>query len=127
MKKTTTITLATLLLALLGYGIYTTRNIPSDSEVPSVVPEHTLPISNMLEHDEIDCWDDASCSAPGHELSEDDPGWNCATMGDRDCGPRWELWKDYDLGPLDGGITDCYALVGDTTILHCLNGKVTTT
>ncbi|MEO6085702.1 MAG: hypothetical protein ABIQ18_21565 [Umezawaea sp.] len=23
---------------------------------------------------------------PEHELQEDDPGWNCRTMGHRDCG-----------------------------------------
>lgn len=23
------------------------------------------------------------------KLQEDDPGWNCTTMGDKKCGPNW--------------------------------------
>lgn len=52
-------------------------------------------------------------------IHEDSPGWDCRTMGNRSCVPA-ENWGTYD------GHDGCLAWVGDTTLIRCADGFVTT-
>lgn len=58
--------------------------------------------------------------ADGSDYSwdEDTFSWNCATDGNKICGPNWQIWNDYD------GHARCYALVEDTTTLNCTDGYI---
>ena len=46
-----------------------------------------VPAPTPAETGELDCWDDASCAVPGHTCYEDEPCWDCETMGNGVCGP----------------------------------------
>lgn len=55
-------------------------------------------------------------------LAEDDPGWNCLTMGNHRCGPAWKPAPPR----LVPGHTDCLWRVGPTSYFVCPDGYVTT-
>lgn len=60
---------------------------PAPAPTRAAAPSWSLdPGDPAPETQEVDCWDDASCAAPGHTITEDDPRWNCRTMGNRVCG-----------------------------------------
>jgi len=57
--------------------------------------------------------------------------FNCLTMGNRKCGPKWQIldagWKGqvrFENPKQDP--TNCKVLVGDTTYIDCPNGKIYT-
>lgn len=54
-------------------------------------------------------------------VAEDEPGWNCLTMGNRRCGPDWK-----PAHRVIDGHRDCLWLIGDTTLVACPDGYVTT-
>lgn len=58
---------------------------------------------------------------PVRTIEEDDPRWNCLTMGDLRCGP---LWKPANR--VIDGHHDCLWRIGDTTWVACPDGYVTT-
>jgi hypothetical protein len=77
--------------------------------------------------------DDAATPDAPEVLTEEDPGWNCLTMGNRLCGAPYR--------PVDSELADalsegeegsdypwetCLVAVGDTTIVVCPDGKVIT-
>jgi len=57
--------------------------------------------------------------------------FNCLTMGNRKCGPKWQIldtgWKGqvrFENPKQDP--TNCKVLVGDTTYIDCPNGRIYT-
>ena len=62
-----------------------------------------------------------------HEPAEDEPGWNCLTMGNRSCGEGWEPadpeWTTEPDGTTHEG---CLVLIGDTSYIACPDGYTTT-
>jgi len=68
-------------------------------------------------------------------IQEDDPRWNCMTMGNRICGPNWNLVPQELADALaEGGAPDattrdwevCRVRLDDTTIVVCPDGWVET-
>jgi len=61
-------------------------------------------------------------------IAEDDPRWNCMTMGNKDCGPEWDLITDQgvveDITPTEGA--RCLIRVADTSLIVCDDGTMTT-
>lgn len=47
--------------------------------------------------------------------------WDCRTMGNKVCGQDIENWGEYDGHP------GCLAWIGDTTLVRCSDGYVTST
>lgn len=60
------------------------------------------------------------------EPAEDEPGFNCLTMGNRICGPDWQP-ADPEWSAEPDGTTheDCLVLIGETTYLVCPDGYTT--
>lgn len=94
----------------------------STTPAPSQVVTAT---ASPTEAQEIDCWDDASCATS--TITEDDPRWNCLTMGNRRCGPAWTPVPEavYPSLPVSDD-EQCVWLVGDTTTIVCSDGQVFT-
>lgn len=60
-------------------------------------------------------------------VNEDDPEWNCLTMGNRECGPDFiPAPTDWTTEPDGTTHQDCLALIGDTTYVVCPDGYTTT-
>ena len=109
--------IAVLLLLAIGQTIDARWNIES---------HRTTHPGKVIEKQELDCWDDTSCAAPGHTIQEDEPGWNCLTMGNHSCGPEWTpFWGDiYDLDP-NAPHENCLVRIGDTSTVVCPDGYTT--
>lgn len=60
---------------------------------------------------------------PIPSISEDDPNWNCLTMGNRQCGPDWVPVPAANA--TDIGHAGCYWSIGPTTWVACPDGYVT--
>lgn len=131
MSRLSEITVGTLLGAAtalaLVYGIDHDPDLaPTPADTVSVTASPTEPYGGWDEAtQEIDCWDDASCAAPGHTITEDDARWNCLTMGNRVCGPQWQPLPEAMYSRI--GISDdetCVWLVDETTLVACTDGQV---
>jgi hypothetical protein len=68
-------------------------------------------------------------------IFEDDPRWNCLTMGNRTCGPNYQPVDQPLADALAEGAKDdattydwesCLVAYGDTTIIVCPDGYVET-
>lgn len=66
---------------------------------------------------------------PSDTISEDDPRWNCLTMGNGVCGPDYrpvdaELSDALSEGEVAKDYTSCLVREGDTTYIVCPDGQV---
>lgn len=65
-----------------------------------------------------------------HRVTEDDPRWNCRTMGNRACGrtlPRWAHWKTAPRGACGQGSPGIVVWAGHGDgVLICPDGDVET-
>jgi len=67
-------------------------------------------------------------------ITEDDPRWNCLTMGNRTCGPRYHMvddvpnpvgWRQAIVGDMrEADPYRCLIDISDTTTIVCQDGKV---
>ena len=97
-------------VVMIGSQIKATTVVPSKS-TPSPVVSHTVSPST---------------------ISEDDPNWNCLTMGNKICGPTWETIKLHSTTELalknsEDATQDwskCLIHFDDTTTIVCPDGKV---
>ena len=97
--------IAVLLLLILGQTIDARWNIESHREVHSGA---------------------VFTPTPTHTPEEDEPGFNCLTMGNHSCGPEWTpFWGDiYDLDP-NAPHENCLVRIGDTSTVVCPDGYTT--
>lgn len=65
--------------------------------------------------------------AESYTITEDDPEWNCLTMGNHQCGPEWDPLPE-DLYSHIGVSDDeqCVWRLADTTVIVCSDGQVIT-
>lgn len=62
-------------------------------------------------------------STPPAPVAEDDPAWNCLTMGNHRCGPEWEPFPSPAVeGPDGTQHTGCLIRFGDTSFIVCPDG-----
>jgi hypothetical protein len=75
---------------------------------------------------------DAPAPKETQTITEDDPRWNCLTMGNRKCGPDYKPVPKGLAEALYEGVdtkedwTKCLVNFGDTTVIVCPDGRVET-
>lgn len=97
--------IAAAVLAPLATGAYASAVAPE-------VHAHTVPVHQQV----------GPQFTLDHKVTEDDPQWNCLTMGNRQCGPAWSPAPAH----LVPGHRHCWWRVGPTSYFACPDGYVTT-